>query len=414
MRVLLAPMGSHGDVHPMIGIGRAMQARGHDITLLAAAPFQPLAVANRFDFAEIGTHDDYQQTIDDPGLWDPDRSLQTVFNPERMRRFLPLLLNHVQQRYVPGDTVLIAGSLALNARVAHDKLGIPLATVHLQPIAMYSVVDPPLYPTLRIRPWWPHWFRRAMYWYADHYMLDPLLEPVNAYRVEIGLPRIKRLWGAWRHSPQLVLGLFPDWFANAPDWPAAFRQTGFIPYDQGENAELPAPVQAFLDAGDPPIVFSFGSAMRHGLPYFAAGAEACRILGKRGLILAKGGEQIPTNLPHGVAAFDYAPFSQVFPRSLAVVHHGGIGTTAQALKAGIPQLIMPLAFDQPDNAQRLERLGVAKSLSPKAFTPEAVAKTIADITTSVSVKRACEAIREKMQVDPIPETCRLIEALKST
>lgn len=413
MRVLLAPMGSHGDVHPMIGIGRAMQARGHEITLLAAAPFQPLAIANRFDFAEIGTHDDYQQTIDDPGLWDPDRSLQTVFNAERMRRFLPLLLSHVQQRYVPGDTVLIAGSLALNARVAHDKLGIPLATVHLQPIAMYSVVDPPLYPTLRIRPWWPHWFRRTMYWYADRYMLDPLLEPVNAYRVEIGLPRIKRLWGEWRHSPQLVLGLFPEWFANAPDWPTAFRQTGFIPYDQSENTELPAPVKAFLDAGDPPIVFSFGSAMRHGRPYFAAGAEACRILGKRGLILAKGGEQIPMYLPPGVAAFDYAPFSQVFPRSLAVVHHGGIGTTAQALKAGIPQLIMPLAFDQPDNAQRLERLGVALSLQPKAFTPEAVARMLADITTSDKVKRTCETIREKMHVDPIPETCRLIEALKS-
>ena len=414
MRVLLAPMGSHGDVHPMIGIGRAMQARGHDITLLAAAPFQPLAVANRFDFAEIGTHDDYQQTIDDPGLWDPDRSLQTVFNAERMRRFLPLLLSEVQQRYVPGDTVLVAGSLALNARVAHDKLGIPLATVHLQPIAMYSVVDPPLYPKLRIRPWWPHWFRRATYWYADRYMLDPLLEPVNEYRVEIGLPRIKRLWGSWRHSPQLVLGLFPDWFANAPDWPTAFRQTGFIPYDQSENTQLPAPVQAFLDAGDPPIVFSFGSAMRHGRPYFAAGAEACRLLGKRGLILAKGGDQIPTNLPPGVVAFDYAPFSQVFPRSLTVVHHGGIGTTAQALTAGIPQLIMPLAFDQPDNAQRLERLGVAKSLSPKAFTPEAVAKRIADITTSDTVRCACEAIREKMHIDPIPETCRLIEALKST
>ena len=269
--------------------------------------------------------------------------------------------------------MIVGGSLGFAARLAHDTLGIPLATVDLQPVGLGSVADPPLFPTLRMRSWWPHWYRRFLYRTGDALILDPLIrKPLNELRKELNLPPVSRIWTQWRCSPQLILGLFPEWYASAPDWPAQLRTVGFVRYDQGETKELPAAVREFLDAGPPPVVVTFGSAMRLGRPYFEAAVEACKLLGVRGLLLGKGGDQIPPDLPPGVAHADYAPFSLVFPRAAAVVHHGGIGTTAQALTAGVPQLVMPMAFDQPDNAQRLERLGVARSLYPKRFTGPAV------------------------------------------
>ena len=190
------------------------------------------------------------------------------------------------------------------------------------------------------------------------------------------------------------------------------RHAGFLRFDQAESFGLPANVDEFLSAGDPPIVFSFGSAMRQGKPYFAAAAEACRLLGRRGLLLAKGGDQIPATLPPGVFHADYAPFSRVFPRAAAVVHHGGIGTCSQALAAGVPQLVMPLAFDQPDNARRLEKLGVGARVWPKKFTPKRVAETLhALLDSPATIMRAKDVAEQMTADDPTTRACELVEEL---
>jgi rhamnosyltransferase subunit B len=414
MNVLLNPVGSHGDVHPFIGIGRALRDRGHRVTLITAAPFRELAERNGFDFAAVGTEEEYDAFACNPDLWRPLRSMRVIFGGESFARNLRQSYRLLADRYEPGDTVLVGGSLAFAARLVHDALGAPLATVDLQPVGLGSVADPPLFPTLRMRPWWPHWFRRLLYRAGDAFVLDPLIgPPLNALRRELGLPPVSRVWTRWRCSPQLILGLFPDWFASAPDWPPQFRTVGFVRYDQGDSKELPAALRDFLDAGPPPVVVTFGSAMRRGRPYFEAAVEACKRLGVRGLLLAKGGDQIPPALPPTVAHADYAPFSQVFPRAAAVVHHGGIGTTAQALTAGVPQLVMPLAFDQPDNARRLERLGVGRSLPPKHFTGPAAAAVLKELLTSPAVATACRAAAAKLSAaDPLDEVCRLIEGLK--
>ena len=106
----------------------------------------------------------------------------------------------------------------------------------------------------------------------------------------------------------------------------------------------------------------------------------------------------------------YAPFSAVLPRSAALVHHGGIGTAAQALAAGLPQLVMPMTFDQPDNAVRLARLGVARILLPERFSGLRVARDLEVLlgTNAVS-RRAAEIARGFEGVDPVARTCDLIE-----
>lgn len=412
MNILLAPVGSHGDVHPFVGVGLALQARGNAITLVANAIYRTLAEKHGFAFAEVGTADDFHRMANDPLLWHPSKSLRAIFNQELMHRILPLTYRTIESRYEPGNTVVLGGSLGLAPRIANEKLGVPLVTIHLQPISIHSVVAPPKFPQASFPSWTPHWMRRLAYWHAERVILDGYLAgPVDALRKEVGLAPVRRIWGKWRHSPQLILGLFPSWFATAPDWPAHMRQTGFVRYDQGESKQLSPDVERFLAEGEPPVVVSFGSAMRQGRPYFEAAVEACRRLNRRCLILAKSGEQIPPNLPPGCAQFDYAPFSLVFPRAAAVVHHGGIGTTAQCLAAGVRQFVMPLAFDQPDNADRLEKLGVAKSLPAAKFTADRATKILGELLADASVEKSCESIRGKMADDPLPRTCELIEGV---
>jgi UDP:flavonoid glycosyltransferase YjiC (YdhE family) len=209
-----------------------------------------------------------------------------------------------------------------------------------------------------------------------------------------------------------VIGLFPDWFGAIPDGGPAFRHAGFALFDDAGGRPTPESLLKFLADGPPPVVFSFGSAMRHGRPYFEASVEACRILDVRGVLLGAAGEQIPDRLPPTVVHADYAPFSEVFPRAACVVHHGGLGTSAQGLRAGVPQLIMPLAYDQADNAVRMRRLGVARSLFPARFTGKRVARELRFLLNDGGMARAAKATAERFQgMDGAAAAATLLEEL---
>jgi rhamnosyltransferase subunit B len=415
-RILLTAIGSHGDVHPFAGLGRALQSRGHNITLIAFAPFRSVAAANGFDFFPVGTDDDYRNATHNPDLWHPKRSLGILFGNTSYAETLRKTHEYLQSQFVRGETVLVGSTLAVAARLAHDTLGVPLATVHLQPIALNSVEKPSRFPGAPPLHCLPRWFRRFFFWFGARRYVDPLLRPpVNAIRTAHGLPPLKELWYRWRNSPQEIILLFPEWFAAAPDWPGHAHHCGFVQYDGADSEPLPPEVGAFLKDGPAPVVVSFGSAMRTGGPYFAAAAKAFEQLKMRGLILAKAGEQIPKSLPANVLQADYAPFSAVFPRCAAVIHHGGVGTTAQCLAAGVPQIVMPLSFDQPDNAARLQRLGVADVLPPHKFTPDQIAGAIQKITSSIIIKQNCAQYADRMRSsDGIAAACQRIEALLGT
>lgn len=413
---LLLPVGSHGDVHPFVGIGAGLAARGHRVTMITAEPFRAVAEQSGLEFVGTVSAADYQQVMDHPDLWHPRRGMRVLFDRERTARYYPLVGPLIRDRYEPGKTVALGGTLAFVARAAQERFGIPYATVHLQPMSCCSVADPPVDSTGLDGTWLPRPLIRAAYWCAEKWVTDPLMAPtLNDYRRTLGLPPVKRVLTKWSPSPQRVIGLFPDWFGPIPDGGPAFRHAGFALFDDAVGRRTPDDLAEFLAAGPPPVIFSFGSAMRHGRPYFEAAVEACRLLGIRGVLLGKSGEQIPPHLPPNVRHADYAPFSEVFPRAACVVHHGGIGTSAQAMRAGVPQLVMPLAYDQADNAARMRRLGVGATLFPKRFTGPAVAERLKSLMGDEGVKRAAEAAGERVRGDDgVATACRLVEELVGT
>jgi UDP:flavonoid glycosyltransferase YjiC (YdhE family) len=263
---------------------------------------------------------------------------------------------------------------------------------------------------MRLPDWVPTWAHRGLWRLADR-MIDPIVElAIGPLRRDLGLPRQRRYFRDWVNSPDRVIGLFPDWFASAPDWPPQVRLTGFPLFDERTPAGLPADVRRFLDADEAPVVVTFGSGMRQGAAYFAAAADALGRLSRRGLLLTPFREQVPERLPAGVEHFAYVPFGLLLPHAAALVHHGGIGTCAQGLAAGVPQVVMPLAHDQPDNADRLALLGVSRTLPPKRFRGPELARVLTDLLACERTAKACRDVAGRFAgTDPVGDTCRLIE-----
>jgi rhamnosyltransferase subunit B len=336
-----------------------------------------------------------------------------ILQKSQLERVLPLAFEAIRERYEPGRTVAVAGSLAMSARLAHEVLGIPHVTLHLQPVTCLSVADPPVSPEGFDLRRLPAPLVKLAYRLLDSLVLDPLLAPtVNADRARLGLAPVHRVLSHWAPSPQRVIGLFPKWFGPVPDCGPEFRHGGFVLFDDAEQRPTPPALRAFLEAGVPPVVFSFGSAMKHGRRYFEAAVDACRRAGLRGVLLGRSGAQIPEALPAEVHHADYAPFSEVLPRTAALVHHGGIGTCAQAMRAGVPQLVMPLAYDQGDNAARAERLGVAGVVRPRDFTGRTVAAHLGRIVASERMRTATREVSARFRdEDALATTCSQIEEM---
>jgi UDP:flavonoid glycosyltransferase YjiC (YdhE family) len=395
VHALLVSIGSHGDVHPFVALGLALKARGHQVTLITNEHFADLAARSGLDFVPLGTDAEFRQAIENPLLWDPMEGFRLVMRwaIELMEPLYQLLI----ERYVPGETVVAAPLTGFGARVAQEARGIPLVSVHLQPAVFRSAIQPAVLPYYHLIKWLPVWGRRALFRVLDALVIDPGIgPPINAFRAKLGLPRARRFFNWW-NSPTSVLGLFPDWFGPPqPDWPPHVTLTGFPLFDESAHSAADPEVLAFLRAGDPPVVFTAGSAMQHASEFFRAAVEACTSTGRRAILLARFADQIPSNLPDTIRHFSYVPFSRLLPHAAVLVHHGGIGTTAQALAAGLPQLVMPLAHDQPDNAARLERLGVGRSLPPAQFNGPAVARALHELLDDPEVGPRARLLAERL------------------
>ena len=413
VHVLLVALGSAGDVHPNIGLALALRDRGHRVTLVASGAFQRLADRHGFEFFPVGSEEEFYTAVRNPDLWHPRRAIEVVARCLILRKMRPLY-ELIADNYRPGETVVAAPGTAFGARLAEEKLGVPLASVHLQPSMIRSYFDPMAVGVPDIMPHLPVRVRRWFFHLVDRAVIDRLLAAeVNQFRAELGLQPERRLFERWLHSPQLVVGLFPDWFGPPQrDWPPNVHPVGFPLFDESDTRPAPPELDAFLAAGPHPIVFTAGSAMAHARDFFYASVEVCRRLGRRGVLLTQFPEQLPARLPDTVARFDYVPFSRVLPRAAALVHHGGIGTTAQAFSASVPQLVVPLAHDQFDNAARVQRLGAGKVLAPKRYSVRSATRALDQLLASAPIRNACaEYARRLSPGAAIESACQWIETL---
>ncbi|MCC7508500.1 MAG: glycosyltransferase [Planctomycetes bacterium] len=410
MRILLFPMGSHGDVHPFLGLGRALQARNHEVFIITSAYFETAVRAAGLEFRPVGTADDYVRVTKDPNLWHPTRAFETLVEKAVNHSYQPVM-QHAADLNKPGETVMAAGSLAWATRNARDKLGIPLATIHLAPSLFISSYRIPLFHGAPAPQWAPRWLKELQWKIATRVSDKAVLPGLNRFRRELGLAPAKRIIRQWWHSPDRVLGLFPDWFGPPqPDWPPHTQLTGFPMFDEREARRMPDELSAWLNQGEPPVVFTPGSAMAHGHGFFAQAAEAMKLLGRRGLLMTQYAETVPKQLPQGVRHFEWAPFSELLPRAAALVYHGGVGTCAQALRASVPHLVMHMAHDQLDNLSRVRDLGVGDGGPPKRFKARWIADRLQSLTGDAAVKQRCADVAARFDVQGwMRKTCELVE-----
>jgi UDP:flavonoid glycosyltransferase YjiC (YdhE family) len=409
---LLTPVGSSGDVHPFVGIGRALRARGHDVTLLTSEPFRRISERAGLDFIGTQSEEDFDRLTRHPDLWHSRNGVKLVL--QAVASVMRAHFARIADAYEPGRTVLVGHALSLATRLFEEAHGAPAATIQLAPSIFRSDYQQPAYMPGADASALPVWLKRSMWWLVDRWLIDPNVVPeLNRWRRELGLAPVSRVFKEWIHSPRRVIGLFPEWFAPVqPDWPPQLRLTGFPLYDEPDNHAPSAGLQAFLDRGSPPILFTPGSANRAASHFFAAALDATRRLGRRALFLTRYPEQLPPTLGPEAWHEAYVPFSHVLPRCSAIVHHGGIGTCAQGLVAAVPQLTMPLGFDQPDNATRLWRLGVARWVRPRLFKGERVAAELAALLGDPGVAERCGYWAQRTrQGNPLADTCAELEAL---
>ena len=415
MNILMTTLGSYGDVYPNVGLAVKLKQRGHRVTLFTNPFYAELARKYDVDFIPIGTLEQYEQFANHPHLFDSHQSVNVFFSTlviPNIRTAYERLSEHIQ----PADSVIVSSISVFAARLVQEKKRIPNITVHIMPMAFKSAYESPKNAILTLPDWLPVPARRFYWWAADKFVVDRMIGPeLNGFRKEIELPPVNRILTRWGHSPQMVIGLFPSWFASPqPDWPHNTHLTGFPLFEEDEEAEIAAEVQTFLDAGEPPLVFMPGSLMKYADRFFETAVQATQSLGHIAILLSRSVRQIPQNFPDTLRHFDYVPFQRLLPQTKLLIHHGGIGTCAQALRAGVPQLIQPMAYDQTDNAGRLKKLGVGDWIAPKKWCESFLTEKLIALTTSSEVKEQCQRIAHKFNdTDSLMETCRLIESIAS-
>lgn len=419
MRIVLSNIGTYGDIHPLIAVALELKRRGHTPVMALPAVYETKIKGAGLDFHAIRPDIDPTNTALVAMIYDVKKGTETG-----LREFLFPVLRQTYDDLLDAATkptradLLLLGELNYAGPIVAEKTGIPWASYVLAPLSFFSAFDPPVlppYPRLARTDRTPGMGRaiRRLARLVTRRWSDPIYD----LRRELGLPRGPNPLFDAKHSPNLVLALFSRVLGmEQRDWPANTRITGFCYYDAEKgNAKLSPHLEAFLNAGPPPVVFTLGSAaVLAAGRFFEHSARAAIKLGVRAVLLIGNDERNRPRfaLPDSICVADYAPYSQLFPRASVVVHQGGVGTTAQCLHAGKPMLVMPYSHDQPDNARRMRRLKVARIIKRNDYTPLRVARKLRILLEEPKYARRAAAIARRLShEDGTKAACDALEDL---
>ena len=412
-RIVLATIGSLGDLHPMLALATELARRGHHLTIASTPFYRERVEALGFAFSPLRPD------------WDPtDHSL--IAQCEDRKRgpeilFRQLILPHLRATYddlrkaTAGADLMLAGELVYPAPLIAEKYALPWASVILSPTSFFSVHDPSLLvnvPALyRLRNAGPLLNRTLLN--AGKLLNRHWWKPVRELRRELGLSTQCDPVFRDKFAPDLVLALFSSIFAQPQkDWPRQTIQPGFLFYDHApEDRRLDArsttALQAFLADGEPPLVFTQGStAVHHPGSFYETSVAAARLLKRRALLI---GADIPTE-SGDILSLPYVSYAEVFPHAAAIVHQGGSGTTAQALRAGRPQLIVPFGWDQPDNGMRVARAGAGICMARREYQMGAAVSGLKALLENSSYEARARSLAIEMQAEEgLPAACDALE-----
>jgi UDP:flavonoid glycosyltransferase YjiC (YdhE family) len=413
-RIVLTTFGSLGDLHPYLAMALELKRRGHDAVIATHDIYRGRAEAMGLEFAGIRPR--YEQ------FGDVDEVMRKAMDARRgsevvlQRMVLPFLRESRDDLLAAarGADLLVDHILTFGAPLVAESLRIRRVSTTLQPFAMFSAHDPPATPALpwlsALRGLGPVPWR--MIWALGTTVSRRWFREVDVMRAEMGLPARREHPMFHGASRDLHLALFSRELAPPqPDWPANTVQPGFPIHDRGEHGEGLSPsLAAFLDRGEAPLVFTLGSsAVFTADGFFAAAAEAARLLGRRAVLLTglEGLNPVP-GVPSvddappeaSVVTVSYAPHSEIMPRACAIAHQGGVGTTAQAMRSGRPMLVVPFSHDQPDNAARCSRLGIARTLARSRVSPATLARELSALLADASAATRARAVAERMRREP--------------
>jgi UDP:flavonoid glycosyltransferase YjiC (YdhE family) len=420
MRIVFSTFGTFGDVNPLIALSLEMKRRGHTPVLAIPGMFREKVEPLGIEFAAVrpdqNPHDKHMVEM----IWDikkgTERGLREFLFPA-IRDSYHDLLGAVTAG--EGADLLVTGELAYAGPIVAEKTGIPWASYVLAPLSFFSGYDPPVlppYPTLSKVPSIVPRVGRLLPRFA-RVVTRKWSEPLYTLRRDLGLEEGENPIFDAKHSPRLVLALFSRVLGDPqPDWPANTLVTGFAFYDgDAGKTDLAPELEQFLAAGPPPLVFTLGSAavMAAG-DFYEQSAQAAELIGERAVLLVGNDRQNHPRhaLSKNICVAAYAPFSKIFPRASVIIHQGGVGTTAQALRAGRPMLVMPYSHDQPDNARRVRHLGVAKVIQRKSYVAEAAAKKISSLLEDNGyAHRSSEVATVVAEEDGVATACNALERL---
>ena len=419
MRIVLSNIGTWGDINPLIAIALELQRRGHTPVMTFPQVYSSKIKQLGLEYHPLRPEIDPTNTILVEMIYDVKKGTE-----RGLREFLFPALRHTYDDLLDAATnpvradLMLLGELNYAGPVVADHTGIPWASIELAPFSFFSAFDPPVlppYPKLasaeKFLPGMGHIVKRVA-----HLATRKWPEPVYDLRRELGLsPGPNPIFEA-KHSPHLVLALFSHVLGvKQKDWPPNALITGFCFHDSGSGDDsFPAHLQEFLKAGEPPIVFTLGSAaVLAAGQFYELSAQAAMLLNRRAVLLIGSDtrNRPQQKLPDSICVAEYAPFSALFPHASVVVHQGGVGTTAQCLRAGRPMLIMPYSHDQPDNARRMKRMGLSQTIERSQYKPDRIARTLrmlfddsayatrshsvaAQVAKENGVYTACDALEE--------------------
>jgi rhamnosyltransferase subunit B len=389
-QIILLTKGTGGDVFPFVAIGQVLQARGHVVTLVTHCFYEDLAQAAGLAFIPLDSFAEYHQMRqEDHQLLHPHSAV--LFH---RRHVLPRISNEyrlIKEHIRDRDALIVSHTNTLfTALIAGEGLQIPVILTLLSP---YQIKMLSLFTGL----------------------LGVLADEFNHLRNSLALPSITN-WSLWLRSFQSAIGNWPDWLASPePDWPVGLSFVGFI-LEQTvplKEDELSREARECWAAGKPCVLITHGTSLPLEPAFFEESIAACLQLGYNGLIVTPHLE-LTLRCPPQIRRFKSLPFVSILPHVQAIIHHGGIGTAAQALLAAKPQLIMGHGFDRVENAMLFQSLGVAKFLPRTEWKLAQIVATLQRLTTSPEVHKQClEWAGRAAKENPLTMACNAIEATKT-